>query len=80
MAELFEIRIENLEKSNPLSVASRKKKEKNPKKRNATFLDNSEEKNVDKELNGRKYCKYHGTCGYTIERQTTLKLLTKQAK
>ena len=72
MAEFFETRIENLEKSIPPSVPSRnnKKKSKKGKKK-----EDSEEEHV-----GHKFCQYHGMCGHTTDECTTLKALVKQAK
>ena len=71
MAEFFETRIENLEKSIPPSVPSRngKKSKKASKKK-----EESETKT------GHKFCQYHGMCGHTTDECTTLKALVKQAK
>ena len=70
MAEFFESRIENLEKSIPPSVSSR-----NPKKSKK-----GKKKEAAEEKEGHKFCQYHGICGHTTDECTTLKALVKQAK
>jgi len=72
MAEFFETRIENLEKSIPPSVPSRNGKQKSRKA--------SKKKEEQEEQKGKKFCQYHGTCGHTTDECTTLKALVKQAK
>ena len=71
MAEFFETRIENLEKSIPPSVPSRNNKRKSKK---------GKKKEEQEEHEGRKFCQYHGMCGHTTDECTTLKALVKQAK
>ena len=80
-AEFCETRIENLEKSIPPSVPLRNnKKRKNPKKRKNTFLDDSEDEDLDKETVGKRFYKYHALCGHTTDECTTYKALIRQAK
>ena len=82
MAEFFETRIENLEKSIPPSVSSRNKKnsKKGPKKRKVVTFDDSNDEDLEEEHNGKTFCQYYGTCGHTTDECTTLKVLVKQAK
>ena len=83
MAELFETRIENLEKSIPPSVPSRnkfKKSKKGSKKRKGVTFDDFEDEDLKEEHNGKKNCQYHSTCGYTTDECTTLKAVVNQAK
>ena len=75
MAEFFETRIENLEKSIPLSVPSRNKKkfkEGSKKRKSATFGDSEDEDSKD-EYN-------HGTYRHITDERITLKTPVKQAK
>ena len=82
MAESFETRIENLEKSIPPSVPSRnnKKSKKGSKKRKSVTFDNSNDEDLHEGKKGKKFCQYYGTCGHTTDQCTTLKALVKQAK
>ena len=82
MAEFFETRIENLEKSIPPSIPSRnnRKSKKGSKKRNSITFDDSDDEDSDQGHSGKKFCQYHGMCGHTTDQCTTLKALVKQAK
>ena len=82
MAEFFETRIENLEKSIPPSVLSRsnRKSKKGSKKSKAATFDDSDDEDSDQEHTGKKFCQYHGTSGHTMDQSTTLKALVKLAK
>ena len=65
MAEFFETKIENSEKSIPLCVPSRNK-EKLCEKESCDFQRFKDE-NLDKKHNGKKFCKVHGMCGHTTD-------------
>ena len=80
MAEFFEVRVKNLEKSIPPSVPSRnnRKRRTGSKDRKAVTFNNYVDSN--KGHTGKKFCQYHATCGYTADQCTTLKALVKQAK
>ena len=82
VAEFFETRIENLEKSIPPSVPSsnRKRKKKGYKKRKAVTFNNSDDENSDQGHPGNTFCQSHITCGHTTDQCTTLKALVNQAK
>ena len=82
MAKFIETTIEILEKSIPPSVCSRnnKKSKKCCKKRKAVIFNDSEDKDSDQGPTGKKFCRYHGTCGHTTDQCTTFKALDKQAK
>ena len=82
MAEFFETRIENLEKSTPSSVPSRNKKKskKRSKKRKLVTFRYFEDEDSKDEYNGKKFCQYHVTCGHITDACTTLKVLGKQSK
>ena len=64
LAEFFETRIENLEKSIPLCVPSvnKKKSKKGSKKRNFVTFDESDKEDSDEGYSGKKFYQYHGTC------------------
>ena len=80
MAEFFKTRIDNLEKSIPPSVPSRKnrKSKKGSKKRKLVIYDDSDDEDSDEGHSGKFFCQYHGTCGHTTYQCTTLKALVKQ--
>ena len=82
MAELFETRIENLEKSIPPGVPliNNRKSKKGSKKSKAVTFNNYEDKDSDEGLSGKKFCQYHSTCGHTTDQCTTLEALIKKAK
>ena len=40
----------------------------------------SKDEDSEEEHKCKKFCQYHGTCGYTADKCTTLKALDKQAK
>ena len=82
MAEFFETRIENLEKSIPPSVPSRnrKKSKKKSKKRKGVTFDDSKDEDSKEEHKGKNFCQNQSTCGHTTNEYTTLKPLVKQAK
>ena len=82
MAEFFETRIENLEKSIPPSIPSRnnKKSKKGSKKRKLVTFDDSGNEDSDQGHSGKKFCQYYGTRGHTTDQCTTLKALVKQVK
>ena len=82
MAEFFETRIKNLEKSIPPSVLSRnnKKGKKGSKNRKRVACNNSDDDDSDQGYTGKKFCQYHGTCRHTMDLCTTLKALVKQVK
>ena len=69
IADFFETKIENLEKSIPPSVPSRnnKKSKKGSKKRKAKTYVDSEDKDSDQGHTGKKFFQYHGTCGHTTD-------------
>ena len=82
MAEFFETRIENLEKSIPPSVCSRNKKKakKRSRKMKAVTFNDYEDKDSDQGHTGKKFRPYNGTCGHTTDQCTTLMALVKQVK
>ena len=82
MAEFFETRIKNLEKSISPSVPlrNRKKSNKGSKKRNGVTFDDSVDEDSEEEHKRKKFCQYHGTCGHTTDECSTLKALVKKAK
>ena len=69
MAEFFETRIENLEKSIPPSVPSRNNREskKGSKKRKVVSFDDSDDDDSDEGHSVRKFCQHHGTCEHTSD-------------
>ena len=82
MAEFFETRIENLEKSIRSSVPSRnrKKSKKGYKKRKGVTFDDYKDEDSEEEHKTKKFCLYHCTRGHTTVECTILKALLKQAK
>ena len=82
VAQFFETRIENLEKSIPPSVCSRnnRKSKKGSKTRKLVSLDDSDDEDSDEGHIGKKFCNYRSDCGHTTNQCTTLKELIKQAK
>ena len=80
MAEFFETRIGNLEKSIPPSVLSRnrKKSKKGYKKGKSITLRDFDDK--ENEQKGKKSSQYHGACGHTTDECSNFKALVKQAK
>ena len=82
MAEFFETRNENEEKSIPPNVPSRnrKKSKKGSKKKKRVTFDDFKDEDSEEEHIGKIFCQYHGTCGHTTDKCTTLKALVKQAK
>ena len=82
MAEFFVLRIENMEKSFPLSVPSRnnRKSKKGAKKSKSVTYNDSEDEDSDQGHTGKKFCQYNGTCRHTTDQCITLKALVKQAK
>ena len=82
VAEFFETRIENLEKSIPPSVISRnnRKSKQGSKQRKLVPFDSSDDEDSDQGHSGKKFCQYQGTCGHTMDQCTTLKALVKQEK
>ena len=82
MAEFFETRIENFEKSIPPCVPSinNRKKEKGSKKRKLVTFDDSDDEDPGRGNTGKKFFHYHGTCGHTTDQCITLKALVQQAK
>ena len=81
MAELFETKIENLDKSISPSVPSRniKQSKKGSKKMKAVTFTDSEDKDPDQGHTGHNFCQHHGTCGHSTDRYNTLKAMVKQA-
>ena len=82
MAEFFETRIAKLKKLIAPSAPSKnsKKNKKGSKKRKAATCNDSEDKDSDDEHKGKKFSQYHGTCGHTKCKCTTLKTIISQAK
>ena len=76
MAEFFETRIENLEKSIPPSVPSRNRKKSKRGSRIMSF-DDSRDEDSEEEHKGKKFCQYHCTCGHNTDECTTLKTPVK---
>ena len=82
MAEFFEMRVENLEKSIPTSFPLRnnKRSKKGSKKKKLVTFDDSEDKDSDQGHTRKMFYQYHGTCGHAADQCTTLKAIVKQAK
>ena len=82
MAEFFETRIENLEKSIPPSDPSRNNKnsEKGSKKRKMVNFHDPDDEDSDQGHTEKKLYQYHGTFRHTTDQCTTLRALVKQAK
>ena len=78
MAEFFEVKIENLEKLIPPSIPSRYKKK--SKKRKAVALEDSGGEDSEEETKRKQFCKHHGMCGHTTDKNNTHKALIKQKK
>ena len=76
MAEFFETRIENIEKSIPPSIPSRNRKKSKKKKKGVTFND-SDDEDSDEKHKGKKFCQYHDTFGHTTDECITLNALVK---
>ena len=56
------------------------RKRKNLKKRKATFLDDSGDEDLNNKISGKKFFKYHSTCGHTTDECTMLKVLIRQTE
>ena len=81
MAEFFDMRIENLEKSIPPSVPSgisNSNRKVSKKRKGVTFIDSQDEDFVQGHT-GKKFCHYKGTCEHTIYQYITNKVWVKQA-
>ena len=80
MADFFETRIENIEKSIPPSVISRnrKTKKKGSKKRMLVTFGDSKDKDSEEEHKGKQFCQYHGNCEDITDECTTSKALVKE--
>ena len=83
MAEFFQTRIANLEKSISQSVYSRnnRKSKKGSKKRKLVSFNNFYNEDSDQRHTGMKFCQHQGACGHAMDHcTTTLQALAKQAK
>ena len=82
MAEFFNTRIENLDKSIPPSVPSRnrKKSKKVSNKRNGVVVPWFQRWRLRGGTKGKKFCQYHGTCGHTTDECTKLKSTSQAGK
>ena len=77
MAEFFETKNENLVKSIPPCVPSRNRnnKKRGSNKRKSVTFNDSEDKDSEKAPQTKKVYQYHNTCGHTMAKCTTLKVL-----
>ena len=64
--------MKNVEKSIPSSIPSRNNTKKCSKKREAVTYGGSEDEGLDNRENGKKFCRYHGTCGHITDECTTV--------